>query len=58
MAHGVCLDDAMLPGFRLKVPMMIVLDSLKSDDPQIRRIAETWMRCSLKSYLRYGLKRN
>ena len=32
---------------------MIVLDTLKSDDPNLRRIGETWMRCSLKSYLRY-----
>ena len=32
--------------------MMIVLDTLKSDDPNLRRIGETWMRCSLKSYLR------
>lgn len=31
---------------------MIVLDTLKSDDPSLRRIGETWMRCSLKSYLR------
>ncbi|TFY81819.1 hypothetical protein EWM64_g2190 [Hericium alpestre] len=45
-------DDAMLPGFRFKVPMMIVLDTLKNDDPNLHRIGETWMRCSLKSYLR------
>jgi hypothetical protein len=32
--------------------MMIVLDTLKNDDPSLRRIGETWMRCSLKSYLR------
>jgi hypothetical protein len=32
--------------------MMIVLDTLKSDDPSLRRVGETWMRCSLKSYLR------
>ena len=31
---------------------MIVLDTLKSEDPSLRRIGETWMRCSLKSYLR------
>lgn len=48
------LEDNLLPGFRFKVPMMIVLDTLKSDDPSLRRIGETWMRCSLKSYLRYG----
>ncbi|KAG6911306.1 hypothetical protein DXG01_002145 [Tephrocybe rancida] len=45
-------EDNLLPGFRFKVPMMIVLDTLKSDDPSLRRIGETWMRCSLKSYLR------
>lgn len=46
------LEDNLLPGFRFKVPMMIVLDTLKNDDPSLRRIGETWMRCSLKSYLR------
>lgn len=45
-------DDNILPGFRLKLPMMIVLDTLKSDDPNLHRIGETWMRCSLKSYTR------
>ncbi|KAG6817586.1 hypothetical protein H0H87_006963 [Tephrocybe sp. NHM501043] len=45
-------EDNLLPGFRFKVPMMIVLDTLKSEDPSRRRIGETWMRCSLKSYLR------
>lgn len=45
-------DDNKLPGFSLKVPLMITLDTLKNDDPNLRRIGETWMRCSLKSYLR------
>ncbi|KAJ6520217.1 Dopey, N-terminal-domain-containing protein [Mycena sanguinolenta] len=45
-------EDNLLPGFRFKVPMMIVLDTLKNEDPSLRRIGETWMRCSLKSYLR------
>ncbi|KAJ6523556.1 Dopey, N-terminal-domain-containing protein [Mycena capillaripes] len=45
-------EDNLLPGFRFKVPMMIVLDTLKNEDPCLRRIGETWMRCSLKSYLR------
>ncbi|THV06503.1 hypothetical protein K435DRAFT_960479 [Dendrothele bispora CBS 962.96] len=45
-------EDNSLPGFRFKVPMMIVLDTLKNDDPNLRRIGETWMRCSLKSYIR------
>ncbi|KAF5380337.1 hypothetical protein D9757_007927 [Collybiopsis confluens] len=45
-------EDNLLPGTKFKIPMMIVLDALKSDDPGPRRISETWMRCSLKSYLR------
>ncbi|KDQ15544.1 hypothetical protein BOTBODRAFT_65254 [Botryobasidium botryosum FD-172 SS1] len=45
-------DDNLIPGFRLKLPMLIVMDTLKSDDPRVRRTGETWMRCSLKSYLR------
>ncbi|PCH34091.1 hypothetical protein WOLCODRAFT_61246 [Wolfiporia cocos MD-104 SS10] len=45
-------DDELAPGFRLKIPMMMVLDTLKSNDPTLRRVGETWMRCSLKSYLR------
>ncbi|KAI9057020.1 hypothetical protein FKP32DRAFT_1598504 [Trametes sanguinea] len=45
-------DDSALPGVHLKVPMMSVLETLRSDDPKLRRIGETWMRCSLKSYLR------
>ncbi|KZT72967.1 hypothetical protein DAEQUDRAFT_808918 [Daedalea quercina L-15889] len=45
-------DDELTPGSRLKVPMMIALDTLKSSEPTLRRIGETWMRCSLKSYLR------
>ncbi|KAG5340493.1 hypothetical protein C0989_001400 [Termitomyces sp. Mn162] len=50
-------EDNLLPGFRFKVPMMIVLETLKSDDPSLRRIGETWMRCSLRSYLRYVVLR-
>ena len=46
-------EDNLLPGFRFKVPLMIVLDALKSDDPHLKRTGETWMRCSLRSYLRY-----
>ncbi|KAI0660570.1 Dopey, N-terminal-domain-containing protein [Cubamyces menziesii] len=45
-------EDIALPGVHLKVPMMTVLETLRSDDPKLRRIGETWMRCSLKSYLR------
>ncbi|KAG8913507.1 hypothetical protein FRC01_004504 [Tulasnella sp. 417] len=45
-------DDSLLPGFHFKTPMMIVLDSLRSNDPNHRRVGETWMRCCLKSYLR------
>ncbi|KAG2022683.1 hypothetical protein CC2G_000411 [Coprinopsis cinerea AmutBmut pab1-1] len=45
-------DDSFLPGFRFKVPLMCVLETLKSNDPNLYRVGETWMRCSLKSYLR------
>lgn len=48
------IDDSNLPGFLLKVPLMIILDALKNDDPSLRRVGETWMRCSLRSYLRYS----
>ena len=41
-----------MPGFNFKIPMLVVLDTLKSDNPNLRRIGETWMRCSLKSYIR------
>ncbi|KAI6136235.1 Dopey, N-terminal-domain-containing protein [Pisolithus sp. B1] len=45
-------EDEVSPGFRLKVPMMIVLDTLRHEQPSIRRAGETWMRCSLRSYAR------
>ncbi|GAA6000168.1 hypothetical protein JCM10207_007887 [Rhodosporidiobolus poonsookiae] len=45
-------EDAQLPGVVLRVPMITMLDSLKSEDPSTRRAAEAWMRCSLKSYIR------
>ncbi|KAI9513117.1 Dopey, N-terminal-domain-containing protein [Russula earlei] len=45
-------EDSNLPGFLLKVPLMIILETLKNDDPGLRRIGETWMRRSLRSYLR------
>ncbi|EJC98757.1 uncharacterized protein FOMMEDRAFT_170958 [Fomitiporia mediterranea MF3/22] len=45
-------DDNQQPGIHFKIPMLIVLDSLKSDDPVLHRIGETWMRCNLKSYPR------
>lgn len=32
--------------------MLMMLDSLKSEDLGTRRAGEAWMRCSLKSYLR------
>ena len=47
-------EDNLLPGFRFKVPMMFVLDTLKSDNLTLRRHGETWMRCCLKSYIRYS----
>ncbi|KAJ8582095.1 hypothetical protein M405DRAFT_582865 [Rhizopogon salebrosus TDB-379] len=45
-------EDDSLPGVRLKVPLMIVLETLKRDDPSLRRVGETWMRCNLRSYIR------
>ncbi|KAI6048019.1 Dopey, N-terminal-domain-containing protein [Pisolithus marmoratus] len=45
-------EDDVSPGFRLKVPMMIVLDTLRHDQPNIRRVGETWIRCNLRSYAR------
>jgi hypothetical protein len=45
-------EDNHLPGTCFHIPMMIVLDTLKSEDPALRRIGETWMRCSLRSYIR------
>jgi hypothetical protein len=46
-------DDAMLPGEMFHVPIFLVLDALRSDDPETKSAAETWMRCNLKSYFRY-----
>lgn len=45
-------DDPQFPGFKFRVPLFNVLDTMKSDDPALRRLGETWMRCSLKSYMR------
>ncbi|KIJ53578.1 hypothetical protein M422DRAFT_73885 [Sphaerobolus stellatus SS14] len=45
-------EDSFAPGFRFKLPMLMVLDTLRHHDPELRRIGETWMRCSLKSYTR------
>lgn len=45
-------DDSMLPGEIFHIPMFMVLDGLKSDDPQVLRASETWMRCNLRSYFR------
>ncbi|THH09322.1 hypothetical protein EW145_g2101 [Phellinidium pouzarii] len=45
-------DDSQQPGIHFKIPMLIVLDALKSTDPVLRRVGETWMRCNLKSYPR------
>ena len=46
-------EDSQLPGVRLATAMHIVLETLRSDNLSIRRVGEGWMRCSLKSYLRY-----
>jgi hypothetical protein len=45
-------DDGMLPGEIFYVPVLAVLDSLRSGSPDVQRSAETWMRCNLKSYFR------
>lgn len=45
-------DDSQVPGIRLSIPMHIMLDALRSDDLEVRRSGEAWMRCSVKSYLR------
>lgn len=45
-------DDSMLPGEIFHVPMIMVLDGLKSDDPRKLRTSETWMRCNVRSYFR------
>lgn len=45
-------DDASLPGTHFRLPMTLVLDSLRDDSLTCRRLGEAWMRCSLKSYLR------
>ncbi|KAL1409508.1 hypothetical protein Q8F55_003491 [Vanrija albida] len=45
-------DDTMLPGEIFQVPMLMILEGLKSEDPQILCASESWMRCNLKSYFR------
>ena len=50
--HVIWKEDNQFPGFHFRTPMMIVLDTLKSDNPSLRRVGETWMRCNLKSYIR------
>ncbi|MBW0470508.1 hypothetical protein O181_010223, partial [Austropuccinia psidii MF-1] len=45
-------EEGQLPGAYLRIPMLLVLDNLKSTNLTDRRCAEAWMRCSLKSYLR------
>ncbi|WVQ94532.1 hypothetical protein IAU59_001611 [Kwoniella sp. CBS 9459] len=45
-------DDSMVPGEIFSIPISIVIDALKSSDPEIQRQAETWMRCNLRSYFR------
>lgn len=52
VSDDLTLDDTMLPGEIFQTPMFMVLDGLKSEDPQVLRAAETWMRCNLKSYFR------
>lgn len=45
-------DDSMLPGEIFYVPLLIVLDGFKSQDPNLQRSTETWMRCNLRSFFR------
>ncbi|GAA5993677.1 hypothetical protein JCM10908_002290 [Rhodotorula pacifica] len=47
-----CTSDQRLPGRLMTTPMFAVLDGLKAENLTTRRLAEAWMRCSLKSYLR------
>lgn len=46
-------DDWQLPGVVLGIPMHIMLDALRSPDLAMKRAGEAWMRCSLKSYIRW-----
>ncbi|KAG8967964.1 hypothetical protein FRC03_008985 [Tulasnella sp. 419] len=45
-------DDSLVPGHTFRQPLFLILDALRNDNPTLRRLAETWMRCNLKSYLR------
>ncbi|WWC97086.1 hypothetical protein V866_003964 [Kwoniella sp. B9012] len=45
-------DDTMLPGEIFNIPISMVLDALRSSDPEVQRQAETWMRLNLRSYFR------
>lgn len=47
------IDDALLPGLHFRVPLFIVLDTLQSSDPHLKRTGETWLRSSLRSYIRF-----
>lgn len=47
------IDDTLLPGLHFKVPLFTVLDTLQSPDPQLKRTGETWLRSSLRSYIRF-----
>jgi hypothetical protein len=51
-------DDSQEPGFHFEVPMLIVLETLRSEDPVIRQTGETWMRSNLRAYPRFVHKRN
>jgi hypothetical protein len=47
------IDDTLLPSLHFKVPLYTVLDTLQSSDPQLKRTGETWLRSSLRSYIRF-----
>lgn len=50
--HNADADDSQEPGFHFKIPMLTVLDTLRSDNPIIRQTGETWMRSNLRAYPR------
>lgn len=45
-------DDSLLPGEMFNTSIALVLDTLKSSDPDRQKAGETWMRCNLGSYFR------
>lgn len=48
---GKYADDAHLPAVVLKVPLLHILGSLKSEKPVVRQLADSWLRAYPKTYL-------